>query len=261
MLEARIQQGVLLKKIFESLKEMVSEVNLDCAESGIAMQAMDTSHVALAMLTLHESFFEKYQCDRTRTLGLNLPAVCKVFKLCNQDDSVIIRHNNDSDSVSFVFEGAAEDRFSDFDLKLMNIESEHLGVPDAKFDAVVDLPSRHFSRICNDLSQFADFVTIDVSSREIKFSCKGALGGGSTVLKPVDTENEKIQLSVVSEMQMKFALRYLIYFAKSSIFANQTRLSLTPGAPLEVCFFINDNSDLGTLKFFLAPRRDSEMDD
>merc|ERR1712168_1418108 len=121
---------------------MVDEVNLDCAEGGITMQAMDSSHVSLAILTLGEPFFERYRCDRPRTLGLKLSMVVKVFKLCNPTDAVIIRHEDDNECVSFVFEGADEDRFSDFDLKLMNIETDHLGVPDSKFDAVADLPSR-----------------------------------------------------------------------------------------------------------------------
>eukprot|EP00382_Lankesteria_abbotti_P002863 CAMPEP_0113847456 /NCGR_PEP_ID=MMETSP0372-20130328/1882_1 /TAXON_ID=340204 /ORGANISM="Lankesteria abbotti" /LENGTH=262 /DNA_ID=CAMNT_0000816731 /DNA_START=75 /DNA_END=863 /DNA_ORIENTATION=+ /assembly_acc=CAM_ASM_000359 len=260
MFEARIQQGVMLRKIFESLKEMVNEVNLDCAEGGIAMQAMDSAHVALAMLSLNEAFFERFRCDRPRALGLNLPAVCKVFKLCNQDDSVIIRHADDSDTVTFVFEGAAEDRMSDFDLKLMNIESDHLGVPETKFDAVAELPSRHFSRICADLANFSDTVGIAVSSQDIKFSCKGSLGGGSTVLRPKEAENERIQLTVLTDMEMQFPVRYLNHFAKSSVFANQVRLSITPASPLEVTFFINDNSDLGSMKFFLAPKMDDDMD-
>lgn len=38
MLEARLVQGSLLKKIVEAMKDLVTEANLDCAETGISLQ-------------------------------------------------------------------------------------------------------------------------------------------------------------------------------------------------------------------------------
>lgn len=104
MLEARIAQGALLKKVFDAIKDLVPEVNLECNSSGIHLQAMDNSHVALVSLDLKDNAFESYRCDRGRCLGLNMAAVSKVFKLCGNDDAVLIRHNDDGDTISFVFE-------------------------------------------------------------------------------------------------------------------------------------------------------------
>lgn len=108
MLEARIGQGALLKKVFDAIKEMVPEVNLECSSNGIQLQAMDNSHVALVSLDLRDQAFESYRCDRGRCLGLNMAAVAKVFKLCGNDDSVLIRHHDDGDTISFVFEANSE---------------------------------------------------------------------------------------------------------------------------------------------------------
>lgn len=104
MLEAHIGQGALLKKVFDAIKEMVPEVNLECSSTGIQLQAMDNSHVALVSLDLKDQAFESYRCDRGRALGLNMAAVAKVFKLCGNDDGVLIRHDDDSETMSFVFE-------------------------------------------------------------------------------------------------------------------------------------------------------------
>ena len=38
MLEARLLQGGMLKKIIESIRELVVDANLDCDETGISMQ-------------------------------------------------------------------------------------------------------------------------------------------------------------------------------------------------------------------------------
>ena len=47
---------------------------------------------------------------------------------------------------------------SEFDLKLMDIDQEHLGIPDTDFDAVVQLPSSEFQRICRDMAILGMFI-------------------------------------------------------------------------------------------------------
>ena len=50
----------------------------------------------------------------------------------------------------------AQERLSEFDLKLMDIDSEHLGIPEAEYDATVKLPSGEFQRIVKDLASIGD---------------------------------------------------------------------------------------------------------
>lgn len=45
---------------------------------------------------------------------------------------------------------------SDFELKLMDIDSEHLGIPDTDYCATVTMPSGEYARICKDLSSIGD---------------------------------------------------------------------------------------------------------
>ena len=80
MFEAKLNQGSLLKKVLESVKELVTEANFDCAPTGFTMQAMDSSHVSLVALNLRSDGFEAYRCDRpvimgesARSLGLSFP--------------------------------------------------------------------------------------------------------------------------------------------------------------------------------------------
>ena len=51
---------------------------------------------------------------------------------------------------------ADQDKISDFELKLMDIDSEHLGIPDTEYAATVKMPSAEFQRICRDLSSIGD---------------------------------------------------------------------------------------------------------
>lgn len=64
MFEAKLGSGLVFKKIVEAIKDLVKNVNIDAGQTGMSMQAMDSSHVALVSLTLQEDGFEKYRCDK-----------------------------------------------------------------------------------------------------------------------------------------------------------------------------------------------------
>lgn len=48
------------------------------------------------------------------------------------------------------------DRFSEFNLNLLQLDSEQLGIPDTEYSSVVTLNSSDFSRICKELSNLAE---------------------------------------------------------------------------------------------------------
>ena len=51
------------------------------------------------------------------------------------------------DVVTFMFESKNNERISDFELKLMDIDSEQLGIPDTDYSATIKMPSSEFARI------------------------------------------------------------------------------------------------------------------
>ncbi len=65
---------------------------------------------------------------------------------------------------------AENDKISDFDLKLMEIESDSIGIPETDYKATVNMPSAELQRICRDLSVLGDTVTIAVTKEGVKFS-------------------------------------------------------------------------------------------
>lgn len=90
MFEARLQEGTILKKIVEAVKDLVKSVNFDASSTGLSMQAMDSSHVALVSFHLDESGFASYRCDRQVTLGLSIENLSKILKCAQSDDSITL---------------------------------------------------------------------------------------------------------------------------------------------------------------------------
>merc|ERR1712194_130026 len=132
-LEAQLQQAVLLKKVVDAMKDLCKDVNFDCSEKGIQVQSMDSSHVALVSLFLRESAFAEFKCERPTSLGMNVESLAKILKMCGPSDSLKIQWKGGADTVGFQCESGADDRIADFDLKLMQIESEHMEIPEQQY--------------------------------------------------------------------------------------------------------------------------------
>merc|ERR1712203_1242691 len=168
MFEARLVQGNLLKKVLESLKDLLNEATWDCADSGIQLQAMDNSHVSLVSV-LRSDGFDKFRCDRQLSMGMNLSSMSKILRCAANDDIITIKAQDQADMVTFMFESPNQEKVSDYEMKLMNLDQEHLGIPETDYAAVVKLPANEFQRIIKDLSQFGESVVIACLKRALNF--------------------------------------------------------------------------------------------
>lgn len=50
----------------------------------------------------------------------------------------------------------------------MDIDSEHLGIPEAEYHAIVRMPSAEFARICKDLASIGDTGTVFLCLQDLK---------------------------------------------------------------------------------------------
>merc|ERR1712217_238023 len=181
----------------------------------------------------------------------------KILKMCGPNDSLKLRWQNDADSVSFQCETGEEDRISEFDLKLMQIESEHMEVPEQHDKVTAKRPSAEFQKICRDLKEFGETMQIKASKEGIKFSVQGDLGAGNVMLKPreADKPEDKVSLTVHEPVTATFALRYLVTFSKAAPLSGVVELGLGPDAPLLVKYAL-ESADKGHMQFYLAPKID-----
>ena len=110
MFEATLQKASTLKKVIEAIKDLVTDGNIEVSETGMNLQAMDSSHVSLVSLVLHTDMFEHFRCDRNVTLGINLPNFAKILKCSGNDDSVTLKAQDDGENLAIVFESEGQER-------------------------------------------------------------------------------------------------------------------------------------------------------
>jgi len=140
---------------------------------------MDSSHVALVALSLGCNGFESYRTDRSITLGVSITNLAKVLKLAGNDDAIILRHEEESNTLTIIFENARSDKKTEFSLNLITLDSEHLGIPETSYTSEISMNSFDFTKLCRELHQLSETVTIEASTSYVKFSIDGEVGNGT----------------------------------------------------------------------------------
>lgn len=254
MLEARLEQAALLKKVVDAIKELVQDCNFDCNDTGIALQAMDNSHVALVSMMLKAEVFSPYRCDRNIALGINLTSLTKVLKCAANEDIMTLKAEDAPDSLNLVFESPDNDRLSEYDIKLMDIDQEHLGIPETEYAATISMPSAEFQRICRDLMALSESVSIEATKEGVKFACQGDIGSGAVTLRShsnVDNPDQNIDIQLTEPVALTFSLKYLVNFCKATALSKPVKLCLSNEVPLLVEYALAGSS---YLRYYLAPK-------
>nr|CCC92773.1 unnamed protein product [Trypanosoma congolense IL3000] len=287
MLEAQVQQANLWKRLIECINGLVNEANFDCSPGGLTIQAMDTSHVAMVYTLLRDDCFTKFQCERNSVLGLNLASLSKVLKIIEASDSLTFRHEDDSDVLTLTSENAEKTRKCEYQLKLLDIETEAMGAPDMDYRSTVTLSSQEFAKIVRDMTVFGDTVTIEIRREGVKFSSCGDVGEGYALLrtgsiterrvKPdVSVKNEEddtgantgrnsnskgkdnqsgigVEVTMEEPVTLSFALRFMNIFAKGAALSDRVSLKFAKDSPCLVEYNIDQ---VGHLRYYLAPKVD-----
>lgn len=258
MFESRLVQGRILKSIIEAIKDLVNDANLDCTQEEISIQCMDSSHVALVDVSLSAAAFDHFRCDRPLALGLQTSNISKIFKMMGNDDVVSLKAEDEGDTLTLTFESTKTETIADFDLKLMEIDNDQLGIPDTPYKCTVKMPSNEFQRIVRDLQVLGDTCTISCTKEGIKFSVTGAVGTGNILIKAnstSDKDDDHVVIDMEEPVELNFALRYLNFFTKATPLSGCVVISLSPEVPIVIEYPIED---VGHVKYYLAPKIDDE---
>lgn len=258
MFEASLVESKVFKHLIDSMKDMVETVNIDCSTSGISLQSMDGAHVSLISLKMRSEAFSHYRCDKAITMGLNLVNLAKILKCSGLNDSLSLTSGENADDLMLSFEAKAGDRTSDFQLRLMDLEVEHLEVPVTEYLAIVKLPSKLFSETIKNLITMGETCSINVSKNGIRFGVGGDMGTGNITLKPsegAEKEDERITIEMSEPVEAVFALQYLNNFTKATPLSPFVTLSISPNVPMSVDYAVDGT---GYIRYYLAPKIDEE---
>lgn len=83
------------------------------------------------------------------------------------------------------------DRVAEYDMKLMDIDTDALGIPDTDYEARVTMAAGEFGRIVRDLSQLGESVRVEVSKEGVRFSSDGEAANAVVLLKQTEAARQR----------------------------------------------------------------------
>jgi len=237
----RLENPGLLSRVVEIISELVTEVRMKVNESGLSITAMDPANVSMVKFVLPKSSFSMFETDN-EVLGINLENLKRVLKRSGPGSSLIMEKKGNVLNVQI------HDRIKrNFNLALIEIESEEKEIPNLEFSSVIELNSSDFVDSVEDCMVVADACSFIV--REGKFIIEAR--GLNSAMSEFSGDEAKIQ---AENCKSRYSLEYLQKFVKGAKLSDRTILKFADDHPLK----IDIKNGFMELSFLLAPRVETE---
>jgi len=162
------------KKTVESMCRIYDELSLNVTKEGLSAIHMDSSHVALAELTIKAENMENYKCEEEGNVTIDLTYLKKFLKELKKlkSGSIIMKTNNEKDLIDFQI--VMDQRIVSFSCPTFKRSSENLKIPKEinwanviVFDGKELKDAVDFSKITNNHTSF------EVFQNNVQISAKG----------------------------------------------------------------------------------------
>lgn len=236
-------QASAFKAAFEVLKDILNDVNIYFDNVGMRILTLDTARVALVDFELQADNFEEYECTNPIVAGVNVTNMFKLLKTISNTDTLSMELNN-RDSLKITIENPTKKTCTKFDLKLLDIDEDHIEVPDIPIATVTILSSVDFQRICRDMNNLSTEIEIKRKENSLVISCSGDFANQETVIDCVDVVN-----SIYSGV---YSLKYLNIFTKATGMCSNVQLMQEVDNRFLILQY--NVANLGEVRFYLATK-------
>ena len=227
----------MFAKMIDGIKDLCNEGNIDFSVEGMQMQVMDSAHVSLCSMLMRTNMFKKYSCTTAMSLGINFKTLAMMLK--SSTGELRLKSNGDKLEVTVQkMSGTAQ-----YSMNLMDIDSEHLHLPDTEYSALCVLPTVTLGKVMRDVSDFSDTCTLHIGET-FTLTASGDIG-------KVEWKADDCKCSVTSPVDpLQFSLRYMCLFSKCAV-SEKLVIGMSAEMPMCVTFPIEQH---GFMRFYLAPK-------
>uniref|UniRef100_A0A1I8F4T6 DNA sliding clamp PCNA n=1 Tax=Macrostomum lignano TaxID=282301 RepID=A0A1I8F4T6_9PLAT len=164
--------------------------------------------------------FETYRCRQKRIARherAELPA--KILKCAsNSRCPFTLKASDTGDSLTFRFESMPNQRKClSTEMKLMDLDAEHLGIPETTTSCDQDAFGCQLLRVCRDLTQIGDSLTVTVTKDGVvRRPGQPATSSWPRLGNADKPEEEEVSVELTEAVSMTYSLRYFNIFSKAA---------------------------------------------
>lgn len=280
-MEISVSQPARFKKIFDVLKELYVDLEVEFTDLGFGFLLADKSGSAFVHLTVRNTptNFPIYTCPEPVKVCLSMEPFCKLMHPLNNDytlnlnikpeqakqpTELFVRMQDESQALQPSYKGS---------IRLSSSTEEQRQLEGFTFDRTARIESQKLKGYCNDLSWINNDIMVTIKATEIELRCKGELADVAVqipcilmpeknrvvldnaepeplALPPTESDISTTNVQTEGDVRGIFSLKYMKNFLKAQDLAREVQVSLSNDGPLLLRF---EMTDYGVLEFFLAP--------
>jgi len=235
--------------IFNHLKHFTDSIVLTVSPEMLYIQGMDSGHICVYELMLQSDWFQKWEVDNKQTYGISVPILNKILRICSVNQTIIIHSDNDEDlHIDFTSEekGVLNKYLK---MPLMDIDTDHLHIPDTEYDVDIEMDSKKFKNLIDELSNFNETLNIDCDGEQLTFESSSGEGTMNVIITTDDVE----LLAVVEDKEIKasYGIKYISQMCQFYKLSSTCAIHITQDIPLQLKYVIDGDS---IMRFYLAPK-------
>lgn len=241
--------------IFQLLKHWASHINMHFEKDKLYIQAMDKSHVCLADINIKDKWFSHYDCSQTNKISLDSSHFAILMNYALKHNTIELKFEDeiDPDKLYINFLNDTEKKTGAFDhffeLNLIDIEEDSLGIPEVEYDVDFTIESKKLVDVLSELNTFGQELNIICKQDVIELNASGD-AAKIKVNIPVDDLNE-YAIAEDEELNISFSLNHLCKMCCSAKLGATIDISLSSEYPMALKYNLGDESQV---IFFIAPK-------
>ncbi len=253
IIEIKTVQAACFKSLIESLKEILTDANIEFTESAIRIVTMDPTQTILVHLKLEKENFEYYQCKHKIYIGVNMLNFFKLIRALTNNDALTLFIDSDNTNLLGIrIENGEKNSVTTYYLNLIEVDETTYQIPPAQFESIITMPSNDFNKICRDMINLSDIIEIKSVGSQLIFSCKGEFAQQETIIGEANNGLSFVKASVDNNIiQGYYNLKHLVLFTKCSNLCNSIEIYMKNNFPIVIKFAVGS---IGNLTLALAPK-------
>jgi proliferating cell nuclear antigen len=248
--------------LFQHIKLFTEYINIIFEPGRMYIQAMDTSRVSIFEIHLPKEWFDSYQSSATTEEGLGQANTviginaALLFKVLNaRDKTQMIHFYQEGESFETLYinlTSETSDKFNlHFEIPLIDIDMEHMHIPEIDYNAEFSLPSAHFSSLIHQLKLFGDCLDVHCSEESIILSAKSPESGKMSVSIKID-ELSSFTINEDETLELSFGLTQLHNICLYSKLTKEVAIYLSDSYPIKMVYGLGQEN--AKFVFYLAPK-------
>ena len=251
--------------LFQLLKNWGSYLNLHFEPTHLYIQSMDKSHICLSSITITSKWFTSYEILDTTNISLDATNFAVMMNYALKHGKMEMKFNDAIDpdklfinlSSTNIGTGTTSKKTKEvqnkfdhfFELNLIDIEQDTLGIPEVDYDVDFTMKSENFVELINELTVFGSNLNIICGEDLLEFNASGDTGKLKVNI-PIDDLNE-YAISEGETLDISYSSNHIGKMCLSTKLGQHVSLSISSEYPMAIKYDLGDDSNVA---FYIAPK-------